>query len=248
MRFSLPGDDGEWQEGKLVLENDSLCFETHTPSEPKSWHSFIPIPATISSVIDAISGKIGLVKGKSKEKEKKGFCIPIGSIRDMKQEGDGILMIKHIDNREPESGSGSGSEPLQVYTKLSADEQVLNEVERELIMSMNVYKFNVYFTHAGEGGVHSLEKNIELEKGLLKIADSALWLIGRNSHKRIAWDDIINVEQKKRGRYKGTEYGALSIDYFGVGSISNEVLSTLVITQGNTIEVLKRHIQELLKP
>ncbi len=246
MKFSLPGDDGEWKEGKLVLENGSLIFDTQMSSELEQQRPPSPIPAPISSIIDAISAKIG--RGKEEKTEKKGFFVPINSIRDVKHEGNGILMIKHTDNQNistGEPGSESESEPLVVATRLSADEKVLNEVERELITSIDAYKFNVFFTHAGEGGVLSMEKNVELEKGVLKISTDVLWIIGQNSLKRIAWDDIVNVEQKKRGRFKGTEFGAISFDYFGEGS--DEVISTIVITQGTTIEVLKRHALELLK-
>jgi len=222
VRFSLPGDD-TWSEGKLVLENGSLYFSSNEQSK----RSFLPLPFL------------------KKDKET-GFFIPLRSIRDVIREERGILSIKHTGNVTlPAQVPGSESE-LLLSTQLAADEQVLNEVERELIINMDAYKFNVYFTHAGESGVLSMEKNVELEKGLLKISNNALWIIGQNSHKRIAWDDIVNVEQKKRGRYKGTEYGAFSIDYFGAGSTNTSVISTIVITKGNTIEVLKRHVQELL--
>ena len=89
-------------------------------------------------------------------------------------------------------------------------------------------------------------KNVALEKGLLKIVNEALWIIGRESHKRIAWDDIVNVEQKKGKSSKGTEYGAISIEYFGEGSTNTSVISTIIITKGDTIEILKRHARELL--
>lgn len=222
MRFALPGED-TWKEGKLVLENGSLYFGSNEQSK----RSFLSLPFL------------------KKDKET-GFFIPLRSIRDVIREERGILSIKHTGNVTlPAQDPGSESE-LLLSTQLAADEQVLNEVERELIMNMDAYKFNVFFTHAGEGGVLSMEKNVELEKGLLKISNNALWIIGLNSHKRIAWDDIVNVEQKKRGRYKGTEYGAVSIDYFGAGSTNTSVISTIVITKGNTIEVLKRHVLELL--
>ena len=222
MRFALPGED-TWSEGKIALENGSLYFGSNEQSK----RSFLSLPFL------------------KKDKET-GFFIPLRSMRDVIREEKGILTIKHTGNATlPAQDPGSESE-LLLSTQLAADEQVLNEVERELIMSMDAYKFNVYFTHAGEGGVLSMEKNVELEKGLLKISNNALWIIGRDSHKRITWDDIVNVEQKKRSRYKGTEFGAVSIDYFGEGSTNNEVISTIVITKGNTIEVLKRHVLELL--
>jgi helix-turn-helix protein len=220
----LPGED-TWKEGKLVLENGSLCLRSNEQSK----RSRIPFSFL-------------------KKNEETGFFIPIRSIRDVIREERGILSMKHTGNATlPAQAQEPGSESeLLLSTQLAADEQVLNEVERELIMSMDAYKFNVYFTHAGEGGVLSMEKNVELEKGLLKISNNALWIIGRDSHKRITWDDIVNVEQKKRSRYKGTEFGAVSIDYFGAGSTNPSVISTIVITKGNTIEVLKRHVQELL--
>lgn len=222
MRFALPGED-TWREGKIALENEGLYFGSNEQSK----RSTLSLPFL-------------------KKKKETGFFILLRSMKDVIREERGILTIKHTGNATlPAQEPGSESE-LLLSTQLAADEQVLNEVERELIMSMDAYKFNVYFTHAGEGGVLSMEKNVELEKGLLKISNNALWIIGRDSHKRITWDDIVNVEQKKRGRYKGTEFGAVSIDYFGEGSTNNEVISTIVITKGNTIEVLKRHVLELL--
>ncbi|MCD5409796.1 MAG: hypothetical protein LRZ87_03435 [Methanocellales archaeon] len=194
MRFLLPGED-IWSEGKLVLESGSLCLR----SNGQSRRSRIHFPFL------------------KKDKEA-GFFIPIRSIRDVIREESGIIIMKHTGDATFPTDDPSSESELLLSTQLAADEQVLNKVERELIMSMDAYKFNVYFTHAGEGGVLSMEKNVELEKGLLKIFKNALWIIGRNSHKRIAWDDIVNVEQKKRSRYKGTEYGAISLDYFGAGA------------------------------
>jgi len=222
MQFFLPGDD-TWSEGKLVLENGSLCF----CSNKQSKRSFLSTPL-------------------SKKGNNGGFTIPIRSIRDIIREKGGIMTIKHTGNTKlPAEEPGSQSD-LLLSTQLSADGQVLNDVERELILRMDAYKFNVYFTHAGEGGVLSMEKNVKLEKGLLKINNEALWIIGRDSHKRVAWDDITNVEQKKRSRYKGVEYGAASIDYFEKGSVNNEMISTIVITRGTTMDALKRHALELL--
>ena len=225
MRFALPGED-TWNEGKLVLENGTLYLRSNEQSRRS--RTLFPFPFL-------------------KTEKENGFSIPIRNIRDVIREERGILTLKHTGNATlPAQEPGAESE-LLLSTQLAADEQVLNEVERELIMRMDTYKFNVYFTHAGEGGVLSMEKNIKLEKGLLKISNTAIWIIGRDSHKRIAWNDIVNVEQKKRSRYKGTEFGAVSIDYFSEGSTNNVVESTIVITKGNTIEVLKRHVLELLK-
>jgi len=225
MRFALPGED-TWNEGKLVLENETLYLRSNEQSRRS--RTLFPFPFL------------------KKEKEN-GFSIPIRSIRDVIREERGILTLKHTGNATLPAQEPSAEAELLLSTRLAADEQVLNEVERELIMRMDTYKFNVYFTHAGEGGVLSMEKNIKLEKGLLKISNTAIWIIGRDSHKRIAWDDIVNVEQKKRSRYKGTEFGAISIDYFSERSTDNVIESTIVITKGNTIEVLKRHVLELLK-
>ncbi|MBN1762555.1 MAG: hypothetical protein JW878_05705 [Methanomicrobia archaeon] len=222
MQFSLPGDD-TWSEGKLMLENGSLCF----CSNEQSKRSLLPSPL-------------------SKKGKNGGFTIPIRSIRDVIRDKGGILTIKHTGNAKLRAEEPGSQSDLLLSTQLSADERVLNDVERELILRMDAYKFNVYFTHAGEGGVLSMEKNVELEKGLLKINNEALWIIGRDSHKRVAWDDIANVEQKKRSRYKGVEYGAISIDYFDKESVNNEMISTIVITRGSTMDVLKRHALELL--
>lgn len=224
MQFSFPGED-TWSEGRLLLEDGSLCFSSNKQSK----RSFISFPL-------------------SKKSKKTGFFIPMRSIKDVIREKGSILTIKHTGNaklpaQEQEPGSLSD---LLLSTQLSTDEQVLNEVERELVLGMDAYKFNVYFTHAGEGGVLSMEKNVELEKGLLKIANEALWIIGRDRHTRIAWDDIVNVEQKKRSRYKGNEYGAISLEYFGTKSTNNEMVSTIVITRGNNMDALKRHALELL--
>lgn len=239
MRYSLPGDDGNWREGPLALQDGYLVFPTRHKSGKRT-----PIPGPIGAGINALLGKLG--KG-STGKGLKGFSIPLRDMRDVIREEPGILAIKHSDNtNSPSSEEESDSEAEQLLTtQLSADEPVLNDVERELIKGMNAYQFNVYFTHAGAGGVLSMEKNVELEKGLLKISDLALWIIGRDVHQRIAWSNIVNVEQKKRSIYKGTEYSAIAIDYFGEDS--TDVASSIVITKGNTVEVLKRHVMELLR-
>jgi len=222
----LPGED-TWSEGKLVLEDGCLYFRNKEQSKRFS----IPFPLPFPFL---------------REGKETGFFIPIRSIRDVIREARGILTIKHIGNATLPAQEPSLESELLLSTHLSADEQVLNEVERELILGMDADKFTVYFTHASEGGVLSMEKNIELTKGLLKITNEALWIIGRDSHKRITWDDIVNAEQKKRSIYKGTEYCAISIAYFDKESRNNEMNSTIIITRGNTIDVLKRRILELL--
>lgn len=223
MRFSLPGED-TWSEGKLALEDGCLYFR----SGEQSKRSFLPSPLS--------------KKGKS------GYSIPLLSIKDVIRENDTSMIIKHMGNAKMPAQEPGSQADLYLSTHLSADEQVLNAIERELALGMDAYKFNVFFTHAGEGGVLSMEKNVELKKGLLKIATEALWIIGKDSHTRIAWDDIVNVEPKKRSRYKGVEYGAISVDYFNKESESGEMISTIIITKGNTIDILKRHALELLAP
>jgi helix-turn-helix protein len=64
--------------------------------------------------------------------------------------------------------------------------------------------------------------------------------------RRIDWNEITNVEQKKRGRYKGTEYSAISIDYFDKKSINNEIISSIIITRSNIMNSLRKHVLELL--
>jgi len=241
MRYSLPGDEGNWREGPMALQDGYLVFPTRHKSGKRT-----PIPGPVGAGLNALLGKFGMG---STGKGLKGFSIPLRDMRDVIREDTSILAIKHSDitnspATEAEQESDSEVEQL-LTTQLSADEPVLNDVERELIMGMNAYQFNVYFTHAGVGGVLSMDKNVELEKGLLKISDLALWIIGRERHQRIAWANIVNVEQKKRSIYKGTEYSAIAIDYFGEGS--TEIASSIVITRGNTVEVLKRHVLELLR-
>ncbi|MBE0517045.1 MAG: hypothetical protein IBX41_06615 [Methanophagales archaeon] len=234
MQFSLPGDD-TWREGKLVLENGSLYFR----SKEESKLFIIPFLRKGMKLVYFIPF---LRKGM-----KTDFVIPIRSIRDVIREKRNTLIIKHTGTAKlPTQEPGSKSE-LLLSTYLAADEHVLNEVERELVLRMVANRFSIYFTHTGEGGALPGGKNVAFEKGLLKIVNEALWIIGRESHKRIAWDDIVEVEQKKRNSSKGTEYGALSIEYFGEGSTNTSVISTIVITKGNTTEALLRHALELRK-
>lgn len=223
MQFSLPFDDG-WSEGKLVLENEILYF--CNKQSKSSFTSFL---------------KKGIGK-------KTDFFVPLRSIIDVIREKSNSMTIKHTGNADlPTQELVESQSDLHLSTYLSADEQVLNDVEHELILGLDAYKFNVYFMHAGKGGVHSMEKNAAIEKGLLKIANEALWMIGRKSHKRIAWRDIVNVELKKRSEYKGIEYGAISIDHFGTDGANNEVISSIVITKGSTIDTLKQHALKLLE-
>ena len=218
MKFSFPGAD-TWSEGKLVLEDGHLYCCCNGP--PKRFS--IPL-------LESLRGL------------KSDYTILVSSIRDVIRKNRSILILRHTGNatlpvKEPESESD-----LLLATHLSADEHVLNEVERELLYQINASEFTVYFMHAGKGGVLSMDKNVEIEKGLLKFTNEALWIIGRNTLKRVSWDDLVNAEQKKRGSYKGTEYGALAIDYFDKESTNNEIISTVIITRGTTMDVLKRHV------
>jgi helix-turn-helix protein len=233
VQFSLPGDDA-WREGKLVLENGSLYFRSKEESK-----LFI-IPFLRKGM------KLDVFIPFLRKGKKSDFIIPVRNIRDVIREKTNTLIIKHTGNAKlPTQELGSESE-LLLSTHLAADEHVLNEVERELVLRMDANNFNVYFNHTGEGGALPVGKNVALEKGLLKIVTEALWIIGRESHKRIAWDDIVHVEQKKRNSSQGTEYGAISIEYFGEGNTNTSVISTTIITKGDTIEILKRHALELL--
>lgn len=176
---------------------------------------------------------------KEYNKSKKSFEINITDIKDLNQSIQNetpIMIIK--------SKSNENQELLSTSIAMSLDS--LNSLQKDLILRLEIFKFDIYFTHAGEGGVLSLEDNINLTKGLLKITESALWIIGKESCTRISWENIINAEMKKRSRFKGEEYGAVAIEYFKDDSIESGVISTIVITKGDAITLLKRHIQELL--
>ena len=221
MQFSVPGDD-TWREGKLVLENESLYF----CSKEESKHFFTHF--------------LFFRKG-----EKIHNIVPVDRIRDVIREKSDRLTIKYSSTaHSPAREQGSPLEQL-LSTHLSAAEHVLNEVERELVLRMDAHKFAIYFTTMKTADLLSMEKDLELEKGLLKIASEALWIIGRESLKRIAGEDIVHVEQKKRSA-QATEYGAISIEYLDEGSAYTNVLSILAIAKGNTIEVLLRAALELM--
>jgi len=222
VQFSVPGDD-TWREGKLVLENESLYF--CSKEEPK--HFFTRF--------------LFFRKG-----EKIHNIVPVDRIRDVIREKSDRLTIKYSSTAQsPAREQGSPPEQL-LSTHLSTAEHVLNEVERELVLRMDAYKFAIYFTTMKAADLLSMEKDFELEKGLLKIASEALWIIGRESLKRIPGEDIVHVEQKKRSAAQDTEYGAISIEYLDERSAYTNVLSTLAIAKGNTIEVLLRAALELM--
>jgi hypothetical protein len=219
VHFSVPEDD-TWREGKLVLEDGILYF----CSKEESKHFFTRV--------------LFLRKG-----EKIHIIVPVGSIRDVIREKNDRLSIKYVGTAQsPAPEQGSSPEQL-LSTTLIAAEHVLNDVERELVLRMDANKFTIYFMTTSD--LRSLKKDLELEKGLLKIASEVLWIIGRGGLKRIAGDDIVHVEQKKRGVYQGTEYGAISIEYFSEGSAYTNVLSTIVIAKGTSIEAVLRALLEL---
>lgn len=166
--------------------------------------------------------------------------IPLRSVRDVRlEEKKRRLVVKHTEIMPP--ARAGAKTPFTTF--ISMDVETLRRLERLLLLRMGIDKFDVYFTHAGVGGVLSLEKNLELERGVLMLSDVALWIVGDNSVKRIEWDDIVNVEEKKRSRYKGTEYSAISIDHFENG----DVVSSIVITESDTMSALYRHILELFE-
>lgn len=222
MKFTVPGDD-TWREGKLILENGTLYFCSKRGSKQF---------ATLFTFFN---------KG-----EKTDNIVPVDHIKDVIRERGDMLTINYsVTEKSPAQEPGSLSEQL-LSTRLSTAEHVLNEVERELVLRMEAYKFSIYFTTTSNVDKFSIGKDVKLEKGLLKIASEALWVIGRDSLKRIAGDDIVHVEQKKRSTYKDTEYGAISIEYLDEGSAFTNALSTIIITKGNTIEILLRAILELM--
>ncbi|RZN33546.1 MAG: hypothetical protein EFT35_10500 [Methanophagales archaeon ANME-1-THS] len=212
MQFSVPGDD-VWREGKLVLEDGILYF----CSKEESKHFFNRI--------------LLLRKG-----EKIHNIVPLGSIRDVVRGKQDRLSIKY-------RGTAQSPAPEQLLsTTLVAAEDVLNDVERELVLRMDATTFTIYIM--GTSDLRT-KKDVELEKGLLKIASEALWIIGRGSLKRIAGDDIVDVEQKKRGVYQGTEYGAIAIEYLSEGSAYTKALSDTIITKGTSIEAVLRALLDL---
>jgi len=221
VRFSVPGDD-TWHEGKLVLEDETLYF----CSKEESKHFF---------------ARVLFFRG-----EKVHNIVPVNRIRDMvREKSDRLTIIYTGAAQSPTLEQVSSSEQL-LSTHLITTEHVLNDVERELVLRMDAFKFIIYFTSTNDADLLSVGKDVELEKGLLKIASEALWIISRDSLKRIAGDNIVHVEQKKRGIYQGTEYGAISVGYLSEGSGYTNVLSTIVITKGNSIEVLLKAAQELM--
>lgn len=185
----------------------------------------------------AVSG----IKASEKKGRETALSLSINRIRDVIREKRDLLTIKYIDNQKstsPKPKQGLPSEQL-LTTHLSADGDVLDKVERKLVTSLRTHTFKVYVMPDKE----SIGKDVKLEKGLLKVSNKALWIISRDSLTRIAGEDIVYVEQLRKSNYQGTEYGAISIEYLNEPNTS--VVSTIVITKGNTTEVLLKHILEL---
>ncbi|RLG38604.1 hypothetical protein DRN79_01310 [Methanosarcinales archaeon] len=240
MKFRI--GDGEWTDGKLTLEGDALLF------------------------YELRQKQRGLLSKLKKVENKPTLIIYLNSVRDVRRYDRDILVIDY----RTETQSSEQSSPLSpvsseevlaegaqeseeeveeedvelasVHVMMSPD--ALDDLERELIIQMNVLEFSVYFTHAGSGGVLSLEKHIKLQKGIVKISNRAMWIIGREDHKRIAWDSIVNVDEKKRSRYKGVVYAAISVDYFDESE--DVIVSSIIISIGDTITTLRKYIERLL--
>jgi hypothetical protein len=200
-----------------------------------------PQPEQVVEELKEIKAKL-VAEVKAIESERKGSktALSIDRIRDVIREKRTSLAIKYIGNpNSPSKEEGLLSKkPLTKH--LSADGHVLDKVERKLVLNMKAYTFKVYMPQNEPTG-----KDFEFENGLLKMTTEALWIIGRASLKRIAGEDLVQVEQMRRSIYQGTEYGALSIEYLDEGGTDTGVRSTTVIAKGNTTEVILKHLQEL---
>ena len=201
-----------------------------------------PQPEQVVEELKEIKAKL-VSEVKAIESERKGSktALSIDRIRDVIREKRTSLAIKYIGNpNSPSQKEGLLSEkPLTKH--LSADGHVLDKVERKLVLSIKAYTFKVYVMPQNE----STGTDFEFENGLLKMTTEALWIIGRATLKRIAGEDLVQVEQMRRSIYQGTEYGALSIEYLDEGGTDTGVRSTTVIAKGNTTEVILKHLQEL---
>ena len=151
---------------------------------------------------------------RGKEKGEEVLKINISSIKDVKKEDKEELMLGY----EGASSSEEGSQLAYVQVRMRAE--AINDFEREILMRMNAREFSVFFAQ-------TLTKEMRLRKGILKLSPFALWLIDREGQKRIEWDVVVNVEEKKRGKYKGVEYAAISIEYIDEDS---KVKSCLLYT------------------
>jgi len=167
---------------------------------------------------------------RGKEKEEEVIKINIGSIKDVKRPSEEELILGY-------EGVSSSEESSQLtYVQVQMRAEAINDLEREILMRMNAKEFSVFFAQ-------TLTKEMRLRKGILKLSPFALWLIDREGQKRIEWDVVVNVEEKKRGKYKGVEYAAISIEYIDEDS---KVKSSLIISKGDIINTLKKEISEIL--
>jgi len=167
---------------------------------------------------------------RGKEKGEEVLKINISSIKDMKKEDKEELMLGY------EGASSSEEDSQLAYVQVRMRAEAINDLEREILMRMNAKEFGVFFAQ-------TLTKEMRLRKGILKLSPFALWLIDREGQKRIEWDVVVNVEEKKRGKYKGIEYAAISIEYIDEDS---KVKSSLIISKGDIISTLKKQISEIL--
>ncbi len=167
---------------------------------------------------------------RGKEKGEEVLKINISSIKDVKRVSEEELILGY-------EGEFSGEEGSQLaYVQVQMRAEAINDFEREILMRMNAREFSVFFALP-------LTKEMRLRKGILKLSPFALWLIDREGQKRIEWDVVVNVEEKKRGKYKGVEYAAISIEYIDEDS---KVKSSLIISKGDIISTLKKQISEIL--
>jgi len=167
---------------------------------------------------------------RGKEKGEEVLKINISSIKDVKRASEEELILGY-------EGEFSGEEGSQLaYVQVRMRAEAINDFEREILMRMNAKEFGVFFAL-------SLTKEMRLRKGILKLSPFALWLIDRGGQKRIEWDVVVNVEEKKRGKYKGVEYAAISIEYIDEDS---KVKFSLIISKGDIISTLKKQISEIL--
>ena len=173
-------------------------------------------------------GLFGRIRGEKKGEEI--LKINISSIRDVKRVSEEELILGY-------EGEFSGEESSQLaYVQVRMRAEAINDFEREILMRMNAKEFSVFFAQ-------TLTKEMRLRKGILKLSPFALWLIDREGQKRIEWDVVVNVEEKKRGKHKGVEYAAISIEYIDENS---KVKSILIISKGDIISTLKKQISEIL--
>ena len=173
-------------------------------------------------------GLFGKIRGEKRGEEV--LKINISSIKDVKRVSEEELILGY----EGASSSEEGSQLAYVQVRMRAE--AINDFEREILMRMNAKEFSVFFAIP-------LTKEMRLRKGILKLSPFALWLIDREGQKRIEWDVVVNVEEKKRGKYKGVEYAAISIEYIDEDS---KVKSSLIISKGDIISTLKKQISEIL--